>query len=256
LLTLGNAVCGFVSIALATQIDPLSTQYTPVFVAALPIFLAMLFDVLDGHVARWAKQTSEFGAQLDSLCDVISFGVAPAFLMLKFRQVYHPRLLLVIAILYLLCTVMRLARFNVETDEESSHEWFTGLPSPAAAGTLASFAIAVPGLTQLTDPTMPGPTQVIGTWLLTAMTAGLPIFMLMLACLMVSKIRYPHVINLLLRGRRNFQHLLQLVFAMMIVSAVHELAIPVIFGFYAVASPVRALRTKLAVCLPRHSTRG
>jgi len=72
---------------------------------------------------------------------------------------------------------------------------------------------------------------------------------------MVSKIRYPHVVNLLVRGRHNFQHLLQLVFAIVIAAAVRELAIPVLFGYYALGSPLRATRTKIAVVLPRHSTR-
>ena len=87
------------------------------FIAALLIFLGMVFDMLDGSAARWANQTSEFGSQLDSLCDAITFGVAPAFLMLQFshskygilksRELealfdYPPRLLWVIAVLFAL----------------------------------------------------------------------------------------------------------------------------------------------------------
>ena len=94
LLTLGNAVCGFGSITFATKVGPGVTEGNELLVAALLLLAAMVFDMLDGHAARWAKMTSDFGAQLDSLCDVISFGVAPAFIMLKFPQVhhlYHPR---------------------------------------------------------------------------------------------------------------------------------------------------------------------
>ncbi|HBL47170.1 MAG TPA: hypothetical protein DDZ90_27670 [Planctomycetaceae bacterium] len=119
LLTLGNAACGFGAITYAAKVGPEylgqaansggltrmlgtspglfnSFENQHLFVAAVLIFVAMLFDALDGSAARWANQTSEFGAQLDSLCDAISFGIAPAFLMhqmVQFRTQYHPRLL-------------------------------------------------------------------------------------------------------------------------------------------------------------------
>src|SRR5688572_17078539 len=91
MLTLANGACGFGAITFAAKLGPTDvTGSTPVeavqasLVAASLIFLAMLFDMLDGSVARLMKQTSELGAQLDSLCDAVSFGVAPAFLMLQF----------------------------------------------------------------------------------------------------------------------------------------------------------------------------
>ena len=82
-MTLGNAACGFGAITFAAKVGPDPAGEHDLFLSAVLIFLAMLFDMLDGSVARWAKQTSEFGAQLDSLCDAVSFGVAPAFLMLR-----------------------------------------------------------------------------------------------------------------------------------------------------------------------------
>ena len=86
LLTLGNAVSGFAAIAMASNIDRQANadtiSYYFMFSGAL-IVLAMLFDALDGYVARLAKSASDFGAQLDSLCDAISFGLAPAFLLLQ-----------------------------------------------------------------------------------------------------------------------------------------------------------------------------
>ena len=84
LLTLGNAACGFASITLAANMSPEKIAEGGLYMAGLLIFIAMAFDALDGPVARLAKQTSDFGAQLDSMCDAVSFGVAPAFLMLKF----------------------------------------------------------------------------------------------------------------------------------------------------------------------------
>src|SRR5262245_53379628 len=125
LLTLGNAACGFGAITLAAQAavalghvstvigsvpDPESKAIatSALFASSCLIYLAMLFDAFDGSAARWANQTSDFGAELDSLSDAISFGVAPAFLMLQFSRDYHPRLLWLIAVLYLVCTVLRL----------------------------------------------------------------------------------------------------------------------------------------------------
>ncbi|HTI50225.1 MAG TPA: CDP-diacylglycerol--serine O-phosphatidyltransferase, partial [Planctomycetaceae bacterium] len=150
MLTLGNAVCGFGAITFAAKVDLATrtgwgkTDSECLFIAAVLVFLAMVFDMLDGRAARWAKQTSEFGAQLDSLCDAISFGAAPAMILIKFSEFsndFHPRILWGIAVLFVLCAILRLARFNVETDEEDTHEFFSGLPSPAAAGTVVSFLI-------------------------------------------------------------------------------------------------------------------
>lgn len=243
LLTLGNVVCGFGAITLATKVGPGMTEGNELPIAGLLILAAMVFDTLDGRAARWANLTSDFGAQLDSLCDVISFGVAPAFIMLKFPGIdgiYHPRLLWVIAALFVVCAVLRLARFNVETDEEDSHQFFSGLPSPAAAGTVASIAVVMPGLRQLTEPSMSSLTQQSGEFLIGAVTIGLPAITLALACLMISRIRYPHVFNQLFRGRRNFQHLVQLIFALVVIFVVHELAVPLVFCYFVLASPLRA----------------
>jgi CDP-diacylglycerol--serine O-phosphatidyltransferase len=247
MITLGNAVCGFGAITFAFNVGPEGSStgsYGGLFTAALLVYLGMVFDMLDGHMARLTKQISNFGAELDSMCDVITFGVAPPFIMLKFPQVqvYHPRLLWVIAVLYTLCAVLRLARFNVETDEQNSHDSFSGLPSPAAAGTVASFAIVLPGLQKLTE-THPA----IGAWLTQAAYVLLPLVTLAVACLMVSRIRYPHYFNQLFRGRRNFQHLVQLTFALVAVFAVHEWAIPLIFMYFVLASPLRAFGSRLVM---------
>ena len=143
LLTLGNAVCGFGAITYAAKLGPEVASKEDLYTAALLIFGAMVCDALDGPLARLSRQTSDFGAQLDSLCDAISFGVAPAFLMLKssFDHVFHPRILWVIAVLYMLCAILRLARFNVSKQTNTDHDHFSGLPSPAAAGMVASLVV-------------------------------------------------------------------------------------------------------------------
>lgn len=246
LLTLGNAACGFGSIAIVAQVAKVGVETDwsdQMFVAALLILAAMLFDMLDGQVARWTKQTSQLGAQLDSLCDVISFAVAPPLLMLAFTKshaFYLPRLFWVIGVLYVLCAVLRLARFNLETGDDDSHRSFTGLPSPAAAGTIASMVI----LTRLTDETMSAFMQQLGALLTRVAVTGLPLVTLATACLMVSRIQYPHTFNLMLRGRRTFWHLLQVVIAIVVTIGIPELAIPVVFVCYVAIPPMRSFWTK------------
>ena len=151
MLTLGNAVCGFSSIVLASKIDGLPESKYLFFSSAGLLFLAMVFDALDGYVARLSKSASDFGGQLDSLCDAISFGVAPAFLLLRMGLDWEAPLIrqaiAVIAVLYMVCAILRLARFNVQNSPDpASHKRFKGLPSPGAAGCVASLAIMRSGV--------------------------------------------------------------------------------------------------------------
>lgn len=259
LLTLGNAACGFGSITFAAKVGPDTVDGHELFISALLIFLAMLFDMLDGSFARWTKQTSDFGAQLDSLCDGLSFGVAPAFLMLRFSHSmigmldsgpppgarlepffdYHPRLLWVIAVLFALCALLRLARFNVETEEDDSHAYFSGLPSPAAAATVASFPIAMNGLRQSLGA--PGTFGFhVAEFLIPAAHVALPILTLAVAFLMVSRFKYAHVFNQFFRGQRSRNHLIQVIFTIAAVFLVREMAMPLIFCVFAFTPPLRA----------------
>ena len=256
LMTLGNALCGFAAITYAAKLGPDDVQPDgpDLLLAAMCIFAGMVFDALDGRVARWAKQTSEFGAQLDSLCDAVTFGVAPAFLMRQFAatSVFPARILWPIAALYAVCAILRLARFNVETEEDDSHDGFSGLPSPAAAGVVASFPIAVYGIKKLIDPTNESISKFAleaGLWLDQAVDQVLPLVTLAVACLMVSRVRYSHVFNQLFTGRRNRGHLIQIVFTVAVVFITRELAVPLLFCYFAFASPVRAIWQGLV--LPR-----
>ena len=242
MLTLGNAVCGFGAITFAAKWsggDPALS----LFVASCLIYLAMLFDALDGSAARLTKQTSEFGAQLDSLCDAISFGAAPAFLMLQFSQSrdFHSRSLWLIAALYVVCAVLRLARFNVETDEDDAHDSFSGLPSPAAAGTVASFPLMVFWFRHLEDSELVKPSERLGQQLNQWTEFVLPIITLAVACLMVSRIRYAHLFNQLVRGRRNRQHLIQVLFALAVMFVMPQVSVPLFFCWFAFGSPLKAL---------------
>jgi CDP-diacylglycerol---serine O-phosphatidyltransferase len=267
MLTLANAVCGFGAITFAAKVglpareslvETLGWKLSDancLAISGLLIFLAMLFDALDGSAARWAKQTSPFGAQLDSLCDAISFGVAPAFILIKFSPDFHAKLLWMIAALFVVCVILRLARFNVETEEDDTHEYFSGLPSPAAAGTIASFMIAIPELQALSQQASADPnwweraTYSTAAALLPAIKFLLPLMGLACAGLMVSRVRYAHVFNQWFRGRRSYHHVVQLVIGIAAVVMIKEIAVPLLFCGFALGSPLRALWN---VTLRRH----
>lgn len=246
LLTLGNGVCGLAAIAVATSLN-LShwDDGSQLLVAGLLIFVGMLFDALDGSAARLTGAESEFGAELDSLCDAITFGAAPAVLVWRFADgnALPPKLVWAIGVLYALCVLIRLARFNIETDEDDTHEGFDGLPSPAAAGTLAALAIAMPELAEYCDPMQYGTTiNNVAQALVLASQYFLPILALMLAYLMVSRFRYPHLFQRLIRGRRAPHQIGQAMFVIIGIAVLHWLAIPIAFLFYAFAAPVQSWR--------------
>src|SRR5690606_5178394 len=167
-------------------------------------------DVLDGGVARLTRQTSRFGAELDSLCDAISFGVAPAFVLFKLAGYQHPRLLWPIAAVFMLCTILRLARFNVETAADDAHDSFSGLPSPAAAATVASFAVVAPNESALLVPRTLRYFVPVDWVALPYIQTVLPLMALLLAGLMVSRVRYPHVVNRALHGGLHFRQVASL----------------------------------------------
>lgn len=129
MFTLASLFCGFYSIISAINSDFKT--------AAIAILVAAIFDALDGRVARLTQSTSQFGAELDSLCDMVSFGVAPG--VLAYLWALHPygRYGWLAAFLYVAMTSLRLARFNVQ-DSNSESKNFTGLPCPAAAAMISA----------------------------------------------------------------------------------------------------------------------
>jgi len=160
--------------------------------AAYCILGAILFDMFDGSVARLTHSTSEFGKELDSLCDLVSFGVAPAVLVFMAYLPEGAHLPVsaraesivgktgsYMALIYVICTALRLARFN--TYQAERRESFVGLPSPAAGATLAAFVLFL----QYFEPRIE--THELGPW---ASVALGPVAVL-LALLMVSTVRYP-----------------------------------------------------------------
>jgi CDP-diacylglycerol--serine O-phosphatidyltransferase len=250
LLTLGNGVCGFAAIACASKIGGGDGNSDVYFVASgWLVVAAMVFDMLDGYVARLSKTASKFGGELDSLCDAVSFGVAPAFLLLKMGPGWEPRpmlhqLLAGIATLYMVCAILRLARFNVDnTPDPASHKRFRGLPSPGAAGCLASLAILRGGLPERLGQFWPEFDPETVRLLVHRLVEGFaPLGALVVALLMVSAIPYPHVTKQVLRGRRHqLRHLIQLLLFVLIIFLIRDLALVLLFWVYALGIPARFL---------------
>lgn len=129
ILTLANAACGLLSIIFAIEQN--------FRLSALFIFIAMIFDYLDGKAARWLKKQNEFGKQLDSLCDVVSFGIAPA--VLGYNYGLNSWYAIIMLIVYMLCGILRLARYNV-----TSLDHFEGLPITTGAFVVAILSVFVP----------------------------------------------------------------------------------------------------------------
>jgi len=240
LVTLGNGIAGFAAIHFATK--PLLPSKIAegetaaaawvtgnLVIAAWMIFAGMICDALDGRLARITGQTSEFGAQLDSLCDAITFGVAPALLMLRTVQAelfgfvqevdilpragVAGRAVWFIAAMYACCAILRLARFNVENEPDlASHMQFSGLPSPAAAMSVTSLVLLHDYFAAATEGWR------TAEWLSDTTIWTIPVVTLISAVLMVSRIPFVHVANQYLHGRRSFRYIV--IMALIILAAI------------------------------------
>jgi CDP-diacylglycerol---serine O-phosphatidyltransferase len=135
--TLGSVLCGLYAIAQCIT----GTTYAHLYQAALAIFVAGFFDSFDGRVARMTKTQSEFGVQMDSLADAISFGVAPAILVYKWALWPLGDWGLGIVFVFTACGVIRLARFNVLAGQGADSRYFIGCPIPLAAAVMVTTII-------------------------------------------------------------------------------------------------------------------
>jgi CDP-diacylglycerol--serine O-phosphatidyltransferase len=244
MFTLGNLVCGFFAIVVAARVDApkelvLMDPHDPtnVMFSGWLILTAMIFDALDGYVARLSRTASEFGKQLDSLCDVVTFGVAPGFLLVKMCPAFaysYREAVWVIAASYAACAALRLARFNVETADDDDHMHFNGLPSPAAAGSIAGFAIMFYTLRNRDEIVLLYAKQIDAV-----LQYALPWFAIFVALLMVSRIPYPHIVNQVFRGQRSFGHVVALIFALVAVMVIRGYSIPILFCIFVFSGPVR-----------------
>lgn len=262
--TLGNLLCGLGAIYVCmlsmqamgsdhrlhsiggTKLSSLFPTFLAI--AAYLLFAAMFFDAIDGRLARMTRKTSEFGAQLDSLADIVSFGVAPAVLVLCIAypgdvmalsgpaRAYW-RAEWVMAAIYVSCAALRLARFNVESvADESAHMGFRGLPTPGAAG-------AVIGLVILHQDLLMG---TMSDWTYRFVGRMMPPFAMLVGLLMVSRFSYPHVVNTVLRGRRPFRQVVGMVIVALIGLVVQfQLTIALAGALYALSGPVTAMIRKI-----------
>ena len=243
LITLGNAICGFfavISVArgMGAETDLLTAGHF--HHAGYLILVAMIFDALDGKVARITRTASNFGTQLDSLCDFFTFGVVPAFLTYGFaaKGPIGQEIVGVICAFYLCLAATRLARFNVETGvEEKYHREFTGLPSPAAAGVIAT--IVIPWGNAIQDKW--DVTTALNWWL----QGSLPVIAFILGVLMVSRIPYPHFLNKLMRGPRPFVTVVEVLVILVLAVIFRQFALFLGFMGYAVIGPILWARSRL-----------
>ncbi|MBI2219410.1 MAG: CDP-diacylglycerol--serine O-phosphatidyltransferase [Candidatus Rokubacteria bacterium] len=215
LLTTGNLFCGFFALLLAMH-----GRYTE---AGLAIYVAMIMDLLDGRVARLMKAQSQFGVEFDSLADVVSFCVAPAFLVYAFALSQLGRPAWFGAFLFVICGALRLARFNVQTGT-TDKRFFVGLSTPAAAGVVTSTVVLLARVE-------------LERWLLVTIAVGTYI----VALLMVSTFRYWSFKEVDFARRHPAQTLLIVVLGVMIIATNYEWFTFLIFAGYAIHGPVRRL---------------
>ncbi len=247
--TLGNAICGFGAMYVAAfdasnvGSDPWARWFSgyKFLAAAYLIFMAMIFDALDGRLARFTRHTTDFGGQLDSLADVVSFGAAPAFIALLVFKAQGPtlpivfsRLIWAIGALYFSCAAIRLARFNVSNEHGEQHHFsFLGLPSPGAAGAVVAFILMQQDLYKIWEAT----DSHLARALANTCTCILPAIVLCAGLLMVSNIRYPHVINRWLRGRRPIARLIAGVAILLLFLIAHRYVLGIGCLAYALYGP-------------------
>jgi len=223
ILTLGGIMCGMTAIIKVAQVPPNTLKLSGEAINFLTqgcwlIFAAMVFDVMDGKVARALDAVSAFGKELDSLADVISFGVAPAFVANRFlvmllyaseREGVRNMLLLGgVSVVFVLCAAMRLARYNVETKKHPP-QYMVGLPSPAAGGFIVANILFFVKYHET-------------SWFRIVpyvyfFQSIFPFAVLVAALLMVSRIRFVHMGNILTARMKNFTFLVLSVFFILVI---------------------------------------
>jgi CDP-diacylglycerol--serine O-phosphatidyltransferase len=197
LLTAGNLFCGFVALTKIVGPDPFSDNFAQIKLALAFILLACIFDLFDGRVARMGGVESPFGREFDSLADLVSFGVAPAFLVQRvvLADVFgeYQQISWFIASIYLLCGAFRLARFNclAAMPSGSASKDFLGFPIPSAAGLVASLTLLIIHFNEKEKS--------LGNW-----NYLIALVLLFLSAMMVSTVRYPSFKSLGLRSTTTF----------------------------------------------------
>ncbi len=256
LLTLGNFACGFAAVAFcchALRIQPADLEQAERFikVACGMIFVAMVFDLLDGRVARLTGSASRFGGELDSLADACSFGLAPAMILttlwLRIQPSDDPRWLsqaMGCGLVYAACAVLRLARYNVEMDVKAK-SYFHGLPSPGAAGAAVSAILFARSghLDWLWQSLVIGPADAGAVQV--AQVRFLGVYLLILGVLMVTRLRFAHLANRFLGGRKRLTSVVAFIFAFAVLLSAPEVTIFVCFNAYVLLGLLGEVRYRL-----------
>jgi len=221
LMTAGNLFCGFLALTHIVESDPAREDFNQIIVKALLlILLACFFDLLDGRVARMGGLESPFGREFDSIADIVSFGVAPAFLVhkvvLKDVFVNYQEIGWFISSVYLICGALRLARFNVMAaqPESGSSREFVGFPIPAAAGLVASLTLFLMWWEDKGFST--------GQW-----RYVLPILMVFLSAMMISEVRYPSFKRVGFRLRGRFMTMVMVILFIGLLFILHQTVLPI-----------------------------
>lgn len=278
LITLANAFCGLLALSKAVDAMTVSVElgdsavafYRHMETACFLVFLAMVFDALDGWVARMTRSTSEFGAQLDSFADLLTFGVVPAILAKALIEHEGPlidysgnsRLHFLAAAVFAMLALLRLARFTLETEPDpEEHKAFKGLPSPGAAGALVSWIwmyliLRRPELETVGDQRTP--VGVIMGWIQgfdwTPFLSWGPVFLVLwmpvLGLLMVSRVRYPHGANLITDRSSPFSALVVVVFVCFLLYLAPVPVLFIVFNGFVVVGLVRKLTRSKSRAVP------
>ena len=189
IVSMGNLTCGFVAIIFIINKE---LSY-----AAWLVIAAMVFDGLDGQIARMIKTKIAWGGQIDSLADMLTFGIVPAFLIGSTNAFSSNIAIWFVCFFFTLCAAIRLARHNVQDDSKAERcEYFTGLPTTLAGGTVASLIL----LDSYLKTTVGMP----------IVSKSLPSITFILGILMVSKIQYIKIIDVL-RKKHDLAHLVMII---------------------------------------------
>ena len=230
LLTIGNLLCGVYAIVAVYNND-----YTR---SAAAILVALILDGLDGAVARLTNSQSDFGVQLDSLADLVSFGVAPAILsyawaIKPFSQIGWLFGSIIPTALFVSSGAFRLARFNVQT-RNLDKRYFVGLPIPAAAAVIASFVLFI-----RESPSLVAFHHELLSHRLTSALVVVTVYAL--SFLMVSRLRYRSLKGIEIKKRQPFTLLIGLTLVVLVIASEPSLLVFSFFFCYALSGIVRSI---------------
>ena len=223
--------CGNMSFGILSIFASIEGYFIP---AAWFLIGALTCDIIDGMIARMTKTITAFGMQLDSLSDLVSFGVAPAVLMYMLVLNTMDKIGIAIAVLFVLCTGLRLARFNVLAQRGQIHKHFVGLPTPASAGVIISFVLSykllAPEEYTLNFNTIPALMELMPTFF-----DIMPIVMIVLSLLMVSNVPYLAFKEVKLSKVKTINVVVFVIVVIILIVVYPQNIIFIIFSIYAIS---------------------